>query len=310
MTYTFPKMFLAGGVTTLRTAGTIEGHTELTVKRFIDRGKMAGPTVFVISPHLDGSPYIPQLPYLKEGQDPALLVDYWADQGVSSVRAYMNLRRDELEGFVDAAHQNGKISRTLLDLPRESQEMEELMQHLIDQDMATTTTPPVFELCTNREVVHGGGLKAFAPGIQRLVLNHYADGVNRDSASRVLFNKELYWIKKFHDMGGHLVVGADPTGAGRTLAGYANQHTVEVLREAGFSIREAIHVATLCGAEHLGIDDRTGSLETGKEADLVIMEGNLKEDVSNIRRMEIVFKDGVGFDSGKLFRSLEGKVGL
>ena len=188
--------------------------------------------------------------------------------------------------------------------------MESLMKYLIEEDVAITATPAVFEPYTNSEVVHGGGLEALAPGIQNLVLSHYANGVNNDSLSRVLYQKNLYWIKKFHDMGGHLIVGTDPTGAGRTLAGYANQHTIEILNEAGFSLPESIEIATRSGAEFLEVLNMKGTIEVNKQADLVIIDGDLGEDISNIRNMEIVFRKGIGYDSGKIFDSVKGKVGL
>jgi imidazolonepropionase-like amidohydrolase len=355
MTFTFPKMYLAGGATTIRTAGTIEGHTDLNVKKMVDQGKMAGPDIHVTSPHLDGAMYIPQLSYLEEGEDPVNFVNYWAEQGVTSYKVYMNLKKPDLQKIVDAAHKRGlkvtghlcgvtykeaaeagidniehafmqasdfikdkeadkcdprAIAKSLLNLDRDSKEMEELMQFLIEKEVALTATPAVFAPYTGHEVVHGGGLKALAPGIQNLVLSHYARGINNDSASQALFEKELYWIKKFYDMGGKLVVGTDPTGAGRTLAGYANQYTIEILMQAGFTLPEAIQVATKNGAEFLEVAKQKGTLEEGKQADLVIINGDLKENISNIRNMEVVFKNGIGYHSKKIFKSVEGKVGL
>ena len=53
-----------------------------------------------------------------------------------------------------------------------------------------------------------------------------------------------------------------------------------------------------------------GTIEEGKIADLVLIDGDLTQDIRSIRKMEIVFKDGVGFDSQKMFDSVKGKVGL
>ena len=119
----------------------------------------------------------------------------------------------------------------------------------------------------------------------------------------------MTWLRSFYDKGGLLVAGTDPTGAGRTVAGYANRRTVELLVESGFSIPEAIKICTLNGALYLEQEDRIGSVEAGKQADLVLIAGDLEADIRNIRKMEIVFKDGVGFDSRKLFESVKGKVG-
>ncbi len=94
------------------------------------------------------------------------------------------------------------------------------------------------------------------------------------------------------------------------MAGYANQRTLEILVENGFPLEDAVKIATLNGAEYLGMDKQTGTLEKGKWADLILINGDLEADIRNIRKMELVFKDGVGFDSAKLFESVQGKVGI
>ncbi len=111
-------------------------------------------------------------------------------------------------------------------------------------------------------------------------------------------------------MGGKLVVGTDPTGAGRTIAGYANMWTLETLIKSGFSPSEAVMLCSLKGAEYLRKQFETGSIEKGKAADLILMDGNLSDNPANIRNIQYVFKDGVGYDSKKIFESVKGKVGL
>ena len=120
----------------------------------------------------------------------------------------------------------------------------------------------------------------------------------------------LNWIKRFYHKGGFLVAGTDPTGAGRTEAGYANQRTVEILVEEGFLLEDAIRICSLNGAKFLEIDAELGSIEPGNTADLVLSDGDLPKDVHAIRNMEIIFKDDVGFDSKKMFESVKGKVRL
>ena len=59
-----------------------------------------------------------------------------------------------------------------------------------------------------------------------------------------------------------------------------------------------------------GRDDEVGSIEVGKRADLIIIDGDLNEDVANIRKIEMVFKAGVGYDSAGLIESARGTVGI
>ena len=106
------------------------------------------------------------------------------------------------------------------------------------------------------------------------------------------------------------LAGCDPTGTGQTLAGVGDQREVELLVEGGFTPVEAIHIATQNGATFLGVADRIGSVAAGKQADLVLLDGDLAKDITVIENPEIVFKRGVGYDSNAIYESLHGQVGL
>ena len=80
--------------------------------------------------------------------------------------------------------------------------------------------------------------------------------------------------------------------------------------EGGFTPIEAIHIATSNGAEFLGESERIGTLAVGKQADIVIVKGNPSKNINDIENVELVFKDGLGFDSVKLIESVHGLVGL
>ncbi len=117
--------------------------------------------------------------------------------------------------------------------------------------------------------------------------------------------------KIFYDLGGLLTVGTDPTGIGGTLAGYGNWRAIELLVEAdGFTPLQAIKIATHNGAVALGFDKTIGTIETGKSADLIIIDGDPSKNISDIRKVLYVFKNGVGYHSKKLFESVKGKVGF
>jgi len=153
-------------------------------------------------------------------------------------------------------------------------------------------------------------LAALVPQLQERETATWQASQGKDSASVALFKKEQGWEKQFYDAGGLLVAGTDPTGAGRTIAGYANRREIELLVEGGFTLSQAIKICTLNGARYLGRDRELGTIEAGKQADLVLINGDPEQDIRQIRQMEIVFKHGVGFDSPKLFESMKGKVGL
>jgi imidazolonepropionase-like amidohydrolase len=115
--------------------------------------------------------------------------------------------------------------------------------------------------------------------------------------------------KAFADAGGLLLGGPDPTGNGGTLPGFGDQREVELLVEAGFTPEQAVRVATLNGAVYLGLQDRIGSIAPGKDADLVVVKGDPARNIADIEHVEIVFKDGLGFDPAKLLDSVRGRFG-
>jgi imidazolonepropionase-like amidohydrolase len=125
-----------------------------------------------------------------------------------------------------------------------------------------------------------------------------------------LFDKELQFEAEFARRGGTLLAGADPTGDRSVLAGYADLREIELLKKAGFTVPQAIQIATLNGATFLGIADRTGSIEVGKQADMVIINGYPAQQITDIRNVQTVFRQGKGYDSKKMFGDVTGVVGL
>lgn len=357
MTNTFPQLYLAGGVTTMRTAGSIEANTDLNIKNLIDQGKRLGPTMDVSTPHIEREgfgEFIPQLQSLYGNENIENWLNYWFDKGITSVKVYNNFTKDDLREIIRVSHgRNIKVTghlcsityqeaaemgidnlehtfmastdfvvdkqenecvfgeQSLAELNESDPKLIELMQLLIDKNVTLTYTPNVFEPFTDREVIPGGGSDALAPYLLEQMQTIYNQSINteRDSLDSIAFKKEMKRVMKFNSMGGKIIVGTDPTGLGKTIAGYSNQRLIELLIETGFTIEEAIKLATLNGAEYLGIENETGTIEVGKEADLILIDGDLSKDISNIRKMEIVFKNGVGYDSKKIFDSVKGRIG-
>jgi imidazolonepropionase-like amidohydrolase len=103
-----PRLYLAGGVTTARTAGSVETYTDLELKRAIDNGKIPGPKFDITGPYLEGpGSFAIQMHALTSVEDAARTVDYWAAEGVTSFKAYNFLTADELKAAIDHAHAHG-----------------------------------------------------------------------------------------------------------------------------------------------------------------------------------------------------------
>ena len=105
MTFSAPRLYLANGVTTMRTTGSVEPYTDLSLKREIDAGRLVGPHLDVTGPYLEGpGAFFIQNHQITSPDDARREVAFWADQGVNSFKAYMNITRAELKAAIDEAH--------------------------------------------------------------------------------------------------------------------------------------------------------------------------------------------------------------
>ena len=202
--------------------------------------------------------------------------------------------------------------RSLEALQPDNPEINGLILLLISRHVTLTSTLAIFETFTpGRRVAGKAELDTLAPPLRESYLTRWAAiNIQNSKTSREAFARNMQLEARFFHAGGLLVAGTDPTGYGGCLAGYGNWRAIELLVEAGLTPLEAIEVATHNGAKLLKIDTQTGSLEAGKAADLIVVNGDPSKNISDLRKAEIVFKDGVGYDSQKLFESVKGLVGI
>ena len=105
MSSSFPRLYLALGVTTIRTTGSVSPDSDLEIKKLIDAGRMIGPKMHITAPYLEGAgSFTPVMHTLTGPDDARRMVNFWADQGATSFKAYMNITRDELRAVVEEAH--------------------------------------------------------------------------------------------------------------------------------------------------------------------------------------------------------------
>jgi len=187
-----------------------------------------------------------------------------------------------------------------------------MIRDLVAHHVAVTSTLPVFELSVpGRPPLEPRVLAALSPAarIDYLTIRAMV-GERADSIAAVLLKKEMQFESDFVKAGGLLLAGEDPTGYGGVLAGFGDQREVELLVEAGFTPEEAIHIATENGAKFLAADSQIGTIAAGKDADLVVINGNPAKNINDMEKVQTVFKEGVGYDSAKLIESVRGAVGL
>ena len=193
---------------------------------------------------------------------------------------------------------------SLADVDLNSKEVKDLIRFLVDKKVSINSTLAVFDLLPPYPEV----LEAMASNTREEYLKTSARP--RSPQYEKALRNSMRMEKMFYDAGGLLTVGTDPTGNGAVIAGYGSQRSIEMLVDDGFTPLEAIKIATLNGAIALGREKEIGSIEAGKEADLIVIDGDPSKNISDIRKIVWVFKDGVGFNSKKLFDSVKGRVGI
>ncbi|HXY14049.1 MAG TPA: amidohydrolase family protein [Terriglobales bacterium] len=367
MAYSFPPLYLAGGVTTIRTTGSLEPYTDLEIKKKIEAGETPGPKMHVTGPYLEGAgSWALQMHQLTGPDDATKTVNYWLDEGVDNFKAYMFITPAELSAAIAAAHKrSAKVTghlcsigfREAADLgiddlehglfvdteffpwkkpdecsttPKDpaymagldvnSGPLRDMILYLVQKHVAVTSTLPVFEMILDgRPTIQQRVLDALTPDARAAVLRNKVR-VSDTAANRkeygtdaspwpAAFKKELEFEYAFAKAGGLLLAGLDPTGMGGVIAGFGDQREAQLLVEAGFTPVEAIHIATANGAQFLGELDRIGTIAPGKQADLAVIKGDPSQKIEDIENVEMVFKDGIGYDSAKLIESVRGTVG-
>jgi imidazolonepropionase-like amidohydrolase len=367
MAFSFPRLYLAAGVTTIRTGGSLEPYTDLEIRDQINRGKAPGPKMHVTGPYLEGKgTFALQLHQLSGPDEATRTVNFWLDEGVDNFKAYNFITTDELSAAITAAHKRGaKVTGHLCSIgfreaaslgidnlehgllvdteffpwkkpgecPYAPKDMDfvskldvqsgpvhEMILDLVQHHVAITSTLPVFEVeVPGRPSIQRRVLDALSPDARSAFLDNKVRMADESRLKRLYgseispmtdaFKKEMEFEYAFVKAGGTLLAGEDPTGIGGVLAGFGDQRAVELLVEAGFTPVEAIHIATMNGAQFLGDGDRIGTIVAGKAADLVVIKGDPSQKIEDLENAEIVFKDGIGYDPTKLLDSVRGIAG-
>jgi len=356
---TFPLLYLAAGVTTARTTGSIDAASDLRAKRRIDNSEQPGPELFLTAPYLEGAPPLFREMRVLSGPDDAKKsVDNYAAQGFTSFKAYTDITPAELQAAIDEAHaRSTKITGHLCSVTfTEAANMGiDNLEHgiLVDTEFFPGKKPGACPDTLTLLKQYRDNLDIHSPAVttmmDTLIAHHIpvtstlavldsefvngAPGWYQQRAKNALiwkswlisslihramkkyhwqplFDKELQFEAEFVRRGGTLLAGADPTGDGSVLAGYADLREIELLNMAGFTVPQAIKIATMNGAAFLGIADRAGSIEPGKQADLVVIQGDPAQNIADIRNVQTVYRLGKGYDSQKMMSDVVGVVGL
>ena len=352
-----PRLYLAGGVTTIRTTGSMSPYSEINLKAAIDHGEVAGPRMYITGPYLTGETGVGGMHEVLTPEAARRVVNYWAEEGATWLKFYTTVSRAALGAAIDEAHKRGlKVTGhlcsvsfreavalgidnlehglfvntdydpekrpdtcppgsmpKLADLDLASEPVRATIREMTARHVAMTSTLAIYELYVpNRPPLEQRVLDAMSPEVRGEYLASRAR-IGEPGAfaiSPAVFRKAQEFDVAFVRAGGLLAAGVDPTGNGGALPGFGDQRNYELLIEAGFTALEAVQIMTANGARVLGAFDRYGSVTPGKSADLIVINGNPVTTPAEIRRVTMVFKEGIGYDSAKLIESVRGIVGI
>src|SRR5262245_32768819 len=105
--FSAPRLYLATGVTSIRTTGGTSPYHEINMKRAIDRGENPGPRIHLTGPYLTGPGGSATMAQVGTPEEARRIVNYWADEGVTWFKAYTTISREALGAAIDQAHKRG-----------------------------------------------------------------------------------------------------------------------------------------------------------------------------------------------------------
>lgn len=195
------------------------------------------------------------------------------------------------------------------DVEVNSEEVKQVQQTLIDHGIALSSTLAVFEVLPPTAEADSRDLEIMSP--RHLEAYYHRQKRKEELGAEWWFKEE--WFQKcvqydlqFFKQGGFVVAGSDPEA--HNLPGFGDQKNYEIFIKAGFKAEEAIQIMTSNGAKLLELEN-LGTIQKGKIANLVVLDGDLEADPSTIRAVQTVFKDGIGYDPQRLIESIKGNVG-
>ena len=313
---TLPSVFLRHGITSLRDPGAwIASY---------DRARAVSPVprLFLTGPHLDGfPPAYPQNSYIVQDTEEAQrVVDRLADQGASAIKVYFRLSlalirqvclsaherglpvtahlevtdaRDAINAGLDGIEHITSFGTTLLPF----REAERYRQSILTDNSARRLGR--YEVWSTLDTTHqeAAAFTKFLVEKQTFVcptlgaFEYRMDQDKTDTLKAQGFQKMLDVTGFLHRGGVRVVVGSHG-GVPYAERGWAYQHEMELMVESGMSPAEVIVGATLENARFLRIAERLGSIEPGKQADLVLLKGNPLNDIRAMRQLQRVMLNG------------------
>jgi hypothetical protein len=190
------------------------------------------------------------------------------------------------------------------DIEVDSPQVQDFLKLLKDRGTTIDNTVATFEgMFLQRQGETEPGFVSVAAnlpvGVQRSLRTNSMDVTDKNAAQyRESWERVLQFIGRMHKAGIPFVAGTDG------MAGFTLHRELELYVQAGLTPAEALQVATWNGAKYTGLLDQLGSIERGKRADLILIDGNPTQDISAIRKISLVMKDGVVFYPAEVYEAV------
>jgi imidazolonepropionase-like amidohydrolase len=335
----YPKLFLAAGVTTIRTAGSEQPEVDLNLKRRIDEGRVAGPKIHLTGPYFNGpgGDFLGDV-VVRDAEEGRAAAAFWASRGFTSFKLYSAIEASAARAIIEEARRRGvRVAGHLGSIS--CKEAADFGIYSIEHSFASCSkdlgadpmkpgfkadpSDPKFQELVRHLVKAGVVLVATPAAFDRPLTAEELDMLHpheRERYLRAAVAPPPWWPdsasgpeqrkleRVFVAAGGRLGVGSDANDFGH-IAGYGNHRALALLVEAGWQPLEVIRLVTSNGAELLGVGQSVGRVAPGWAADLIVVSGDPAKDIKELSKAEIVFKDGVGYDPAKLRAAAKGLVG-
>jgi imidazolonepropionase-like amidohydrolase len=316
-------MLLTHGITTIRNPG---GPTEqsVTLRENVSEGKIVGPQIFTAGQLLN-TPQIP-VPFVERQvqteQDVRQEVRTQAAAGVDYVKLYVGLTPKLVQAAIKEAHSNG--IRVIGHLYLTSwtyaanlgiNDYKTAVNHIDALTHGVPVSPYLLSKENQQKFLEAGGgpfnhflwldlVNLNGPEINEMIkvvasnsipvdptLDIYEAMIKEEPQYQYLWPKVLQLTKMLYDNGVTILSGTDIPNFD-LVPGVSLHHELEILVEAGIPPLEVIKIATRNGAQALGIEEDVGTLEPGKQADMIVLSENPLDDISNTKKIEAVINNG------------------
>ena len=337
----FGPAYLAGGVTTVRDVGN-EFEYATRFRDAFNGGRAPGPRM-LLAGYIDGKNSDHSFDVqVDTPEDARRAVERYKKAGFEMIKIRDNVKPDILKVIADEAHRlgmtlTGHVPKAMDALQAVEAGMDQIshinflspvfvsksvkpgdattapidpqspeVRHAINvfKKHGTVIDPTMTTLelqvrITNRPIT------SFEPGMAKVApqmiehLNNIGYPPVAALKIRRAMNQLMGILRALHEAGIPIVAGTDVT-----IPSHSLHRELELYVKAGFTPMEAIQSATIVPARVMKLDKEAGTIEAGKRADLIIVDGNPLESISNIRKVKIVVANGKVYDCAALWQSV------